>query len=93
MDVVDQLHVRIHGLVQGVGFRYAALHEAFPLQLTGWVRNVPGGAVEAVFEGERKALERMLRWCEDGPPYARVDHIEATWSQGKRRYDRFRIQT
>ncbi len=80
--------------MQGVGFRFSTLHEAAALGLTGWVRNVSGGAVEAVFEGERNALERMLRWCEDGgPPYARVDRVDAKWSQGARRYDRFRIQS
>jgi len=73
------LHVYIDGLVQGVGFRYAARSQANAHQLSGWVRNLPDGRVEAWFQGKKTALELILHWCKNGPPLARVDHVDATW--------------
>jgi acylphosphatase len=67
-------HVRLAGRVQGVGFRYATADEAERRQLTGWVRNLGSGGVEAVFEGSRPAVEDMVRWCGDGPRGAYVRH-------------------
>ncbi len=70
--------VRIHGAVQGVGFRYACEREAARLGLSGWVRNNDDGTVEAVFEGDREAVESMCRWCQDGPRHAEVDRVDVT---------------
>jgi acylphosphatase len=69
--------VRISGRVQGVFFRANTLKTARSLGLTGWVRNLPDGRVEAVLEGESDAVESMLAWCRTGTPPARVDHLEA----------------
>jgi acylphosphatase len=73
----QRLEVRITGRVQGVWFRASTREEARRLALDGWVRNLPDGRVEAVFEGEEAALEGMLAWCRTGPPGARVDEVEA----------------
>jgi acylphosphatase len=70
-------HVRISGRVQGVYFRANTRKQSQALGLTGWVRNLPDGCVEAVFEGEQKDAEAMLAWCRTGTPPARVDHVEA----------------
>jgi len=70
-------HVRISGRVQGVYFRANTCRQARAFGLTGWVRNLPDGRVEAVFEGERNNAEAMLAWCRTGTPPARVDHVEA----------------
>jgi acylphosphatase len=70
-------HVRISGRVQGVYFRANTRRQARAFGLTGWVRNLPDGRVEAVFEGERNNAEAMLAWCRAGTPPARVDHVEA----------------
>ncbi|MDD5099426.1 MAG: acylphosphatase [Syntrophales bacterium] len=70
-------HVRISGRVQGVYFRANTCGQARAFGLTGWVRNLPDGRVEALFEGERKNAEAMLAWCRTGTPPARVDHVEA----------------
>ncbi len=75
----ERLHVLIEGRVQGVFFRAATRDEARAWGLAGWVRNLPDGRVEALFEGERRALEKMLAWCRQGPPYAYVDHLEVEW--------------
>ncbi len=74
-----RLHVLIEGRVQGVFFRAATRDEARAWGLAGWVRNLPDGRVEALFEGERAVLEKMLAWCRQGPPYAYVDHLEVEW--------------
>ncbi len=71
-----RVHVLISGLVQGVFYRASTKEEAKKLGLTGWVRNLPDGRVEAVFEGEREKVERMIAWCKKGPPLARVERVE-----------------
>jgi acylphosphatase len=70
-------HVRILGRVQGVFFRASTQEMARSLGLTGWVRNLPDGRVEVVFEGENVAAEAMRDWCRMGTPPARVDRLEA----------------
>jgi acylphosphatase len=73
-------HAHVTGMVQGVYFRASAADEARALGLTGWVRNTARG-VEAVFEGPRAAVERMIAWCHEGPPRAVVDHVAVTWEE------------
>lgn len=68
--------VVITGRVQGVFFRAETRETAESLGLSGWVRNVPDGSVEAVFEGERSRVREAVEWCRKGPPGARVDAIE-----------------
>ena len=86
-----RLHVIISGLVQGVGFRYATYRKAGMMGLTGWVRNTPGGRVEAVFEGDKGVLDEMLVWCAQGPVLSRVDAVESTWTVAEENFDRFEI--
>lgn len=71
----------ISGKVQGVSFRYFTYHEALKLGLVGWVRNLWDGRVEALFQGDKSDIERMLAWCEHGPPAARVDLVEVDWAE------------
>jgi acylphosphatase len=75
--MIRRYHVRISGRVQGVFFRANTWKQARSLGLTGWVRNLPDGRVEAVFEGEPIAAETIRDWCRTGTPPARVDHLEA----------------
>ncbi len=65
-----------HGRVQGVFFRASTQEVAKQLGLRGWVRNNPDGTVEAVFEGHDEDVEKMLEWCRDGPPLARVTKLD-----------------
>lgn len=71
-------HVVIEGKVQGVFFRANMQQVARSLGLTGWVRNLPDGRVEAVVEGAENNMAAMLDWCRQGPPYAVVRHVEVT---------------
>jgi acylphosphatase len=52
------------------------------LGLRGWVRNLPDGSVEALFEGERDRVEQAILWCRQGPPRARVDELAVGWLDG-----------
>ena len=70
------LAVRIHGRVQGVGFRAWTIDKANALELDGWVRNCSDGAVEALFAGGSAAVEAMIEACGSGPMFARVTRIE-----------------
>jgi len=73
---MPRLHVRIHGRVQGVGFRWFAREEARRLGLSGWVTNRPEGDVEVEAGGEASSLERLRRALEVGPAGARVERVE-----------------
>ncbi len=68
--------VVVHGHVQGVFFRETARRRAQSARVTGWIANRPDGAVEAVFEGERDAVERLVDYCREGPRGARVDWVD-----------------
>ena len=68
--------LRIHGLVQGVSFRDWAVRAARSRGLTGWVRNLRDGSVEALVVGEPDAVEAFTADCRRGPAAARVDRID-----------------
>lgn len=70
------LHLMIHGRVQGVWFRATTQDMAKKLKVKGWVRNTDEGSVEAHIQGEDSAVEKMLSWCRQGPPGARVDTVD-----------------
>ncbi|MGB3495104.1 MAG: acylphosphatase, partial [Elainellaceae cyanobacterium] len=61
-------HVYISGRVQGVGYRASTTDAAALLKISGWVRNLQDGRVEALFEGSADHVEEMIRWCHKGPP-------------------------
>jgi acylphosphatase len=69
-------HVLITGRVQGVGFRWYCREEALRRSVAGWVRNLPDGNVEAVFEGAADAVGEMIEWCREGPGWAAVDSVQ-----------------
>jgi acylphosphatase len=71
-----RVRVLISGRVQGVGFRYWVKGRAMELDLTGWVRNLEDGKVEAVFEGEREKVKQMVGKCKEGQVLSRVDKVE-----------------
>jgi acylphosphatase len=66
----------VHGRVQGVYFRDSVRQRARSANVAGWVRNNRDGTVEAVFEGEDEAVERLVAYCHDGPRGAHVDRVE-----------------
>jgi len=73
---LKRAHVFVSGRVQGVFFRAETQNKATSLNLTGWVRNILDGRVEAVFEGEEKNINLMIDWCRKGPSFASVINVE-----------------
>ncbi|GAB1538839.1 acylphosphatase [Scytonema sp. NUACC21] len=76
-----RVHVFISGRVQGVGYRYTTVETASQLGLTGWVRNLSDGRVEAVFEGSQEIINQMIRWCHEGPPAAMVKDVDVKYEE------------
>lgn len=70
--------VVVHGRVQGVFFRDSLRRLAERNAVSGWARNTPEGTVEAVFEGERDAVERLVSFAHTGPSDARVQEVDVT---------------
>ena len=87
----SRAHVVVTGRVQGVFYRSSARDQARYLGLTGWVRNLPDGRVEAVFEGPKDKLGEMLVWCTHGPPGAEVTGLETKWEKPEGKWDSFNI--
>jgi acylphosphatase len=71
-------HLLIGGKVQGVGFRVLLADQAITARLTGSVRNLDDGRVEAALEGPRDAVDHVAAWCREGPTMAHVSAIEIT---------------
>lgn len=92
MAFVTRAHVIIHGRVQGVGFRYHTLREALAAGVAGWVRNLPGGSVEAVFEGPKTNVERVVDWCRSGPGFASVARVDEEWEDVEPMFKGFNIR-
>ena len=65
----------ISGKVQGVWYRANTKKQAVKLGITGWVRNLPDGRVEALICGDDPALKTMQAWLAKGPPFAKVDQV------------------
>jgi len=82
----------VRGRVQGVGFREFVLNRARFLAVSGYVRNLPDGrSLEVVAEGSRPELEQLLEYLREGPRLARVDTIDAGWSEPTGAYDGFGV--
>lgn len=75
--------LRIHGQVQGVGFRASMVAQARRLGVDGWVRNRRDGSVEAVLAGATDAVQRLLDWASHGPPAAVVDRVDVQPADGE----------
>ena len=77
-NVAERRRVIVHGRVQGVFFRDSVRERARAHHVSGWVANRRDGAVEAVFEGEAENVDRLVRFCETGPPSAIVERVEVS---------------
>ncbi|MDW8064387.1 MAG: acylphosphatase [Anaerolineae bacterium] len=87
-----RLHAIVHGIVQGVNFRYYTRLRAETFGLSGWVANRSDGTVEVVAEGPRSAVEALLQFLQQGPPAARVDYVETYWERPTGEFRGFRIR-
>lgn len=89
---MKRAHLVITGLVQGVNFRFRACQEAVVLGVTGWVKNLPNGAVEAVIEGQDLAVDQMIDWCHKGPRSANVRDVQVDWEDFEGKFKEFRTR-
>lgn len=83
--------VRIRGRVQGVNFRYFTRRTALDHNVTGWVRNLPNGDVEAIFEGRETMVRKVIEWCRQGPDAAIVEEILIDWEDYRGEFDDFSV--
>jgi len=72
---MKRIHIFIYGHIQGVFFRANIKELALRLKINGWVRNTLDGAVEAVFEGDDKDIEKVLSYCNKGPVGSKVEKV------------------
>jgi acylphosphatase len=88
----QSVYVVISGEVQGVWFRASTKKKADELGITGWVRNTPDGKVDAVFEGDESQVNRMIKWCHQGPPLSKVEKVEAKIQDPIKGFNSFKIR-
>src|SRR5678816_142671 len=87
-----RLHAIVRGHVQGVNFRAYTQLKANALGLTGWVRNITGGAVETIAEGSTDALEEFARFLHEGSPSASVSGVEESWGAASGEFHDFHVR-
>ncbi|MEJ2552083.1 MAG: acylphosphatase [Anaerolineales bacterium] len=92
MDEV-RAHLHIRGRVQGVSFRYYTRQQAVSQGVSGWVRNLWDGRVEAVFQGDEARVKEVIAWCKRGPTSARVDDVRVRWEKPLEEETRFGIRS
>lgn len=89
---IDRLTARVHGYVQGVGYRFFVQRQAGALGLRGYTRNLGNGDVEVVAEGERARLEQLLHALRRGPTAADVESVAVEWNAGTGIFSSFQIR-
>ncbi len=85
-------HIFVLGRVQGVGFREGVRKKAQKLGIFGWAKNLPDGRVEAVIEGEKEGVEKIIEWSKRGPFLAKVNGLEISWEEHKGEFNDFEIK-
>ena len=85
-------HIFISGRVQGVFFRENTRKEAQKIGVFGWVKNLKDGRVEAVFEGGRQDVEKMVKWAQKGPILAKIEDFKLMWEDYRGENKEFEIR-
>lgn len=89
---IQRVHVWVKGRVQGVGFRAHVQYSARQIGVTGWVRNVGDDIVEAVGEGEREELERLVEAVKTGPIGSQVEESNVEWQNATGEFRDFQLR-
>lgn len=87
-----RFHIFVSGRVQGVFFRENTRRKAKKIGITGWVRNLTDGRVEAVLEGEKDKIERMINWAKKGPMFAKVKGVKIEIEEYQAEFNDFEIK-
>ena len=85
-------NVLVSGKVQGVFFRQKTQRQAQSFGVTGWVRNLPDGRVEAVFEGEENKVNALVDYCRRGPSIAIVENVNVTYENYNGEFSSFQVR-
>jgi len=85
-------HIIVSGRVQGVYFRQDTAKQAQKLGILGWVRNLNDGKVEAVLEGAKEDVQKIIDWTKKGPFLARVLNLDIKWQEYKGEFNNFEIK-
>ena len=91
-SVLRRVRVVVSGRVQGVWFRESTRQRALELGVTGWVRNLADGRVEALFEGNASSVRAAIEFVREGPPLARVRDVQIHERPAGETSDRFRVR-
>lgn len=89
---LKRVHLKVYGLVQGVGFRWFTERKAKEIGVNGWVKNLWDGSVEIVAEGDEEVLKVFIEEIKKGPPLSRVEKVEERWENYKGEFDSFEIR-
>jgi len=92
MENKVRAHIFVSGRVQGVRFREGTYQKAQKLGVFGWVKNLPDGRVEIVFEGEEDNVRKLVKWARMGPIFAKVNNIEVKWEEYRGEFNSFEIK-
>lgn len=92
MTEFARAHLIISGRVQGVFFRMETHKTAGKYGVSGWVKNKRDGKVEAVFEGDKVLVEKVVEWCRQGPPFSMVDNVKLEWEPYTGEFSGFSIR-
>jgi len=85
-------HVIISDNVQNVGFRFNTRIKARNLGLTGWIKNLPDGDVESVFEGEEDKVKGIIEWFKKGPFLSKINDVKVEFNEYKAEFESFEIR-
>lgn len=85
-------HLIISGRVQGVFFRAETRRAAGVYGVSGWVRNLPDGTVEALIEGKKNDVVSLINWCKKGPPASHVDNVTVDWQDYEGAFNAFDVR-
>ncbi|MEW5760649.1 MAG: acylphosphatase [Candidatus Thermoplasmatota archaeon] len=88
----SRARVIFEGLVQGVFFRANTQRKAKELKVCGWVRNLDNGSVEALFEGRKEDIEKIIEWCRSSIPMAEVTNVKISWDVYKNEFKDFFVR-
>ena len=85
-------YIIFKGKVQGVFFRANTERRAIELNLTGWVRNLRDGSVEAMIEGPKETINELIEWCKKHQPHAVIEDVNIIWKEYMNEFDNFEIK-
>lgn len=89
---MNQLHIRVSGKVQGVGYRYYAQMKAIQYGITGWVRNMDNGDVELIAVGHPDHLQQFIETLREGNPFSKVTNVEIKAMEKTQPFPSFKIK-